>query len=104
MEKVLYKDDNPKAKREIWASIVDGELKIELQDIGPLVEELYGDSDYERTISGISARHVGLELGATNEDELMQKLIEEFGTNDGFDRFDDFLTETGIEHEHFAHT
>lgn len=100
---VLYKDDNPRAKREIWASIVDGELKIEMQDIGPLTDEFYGDSDRERTMSGISPMHVGLELGATNEDELMQKLIEEFGTDDGFDRLGDFLRENKIEYKYSSY-
>lgn len=100
---VLYKDDNPRAKREIWASIADGELKIEMQDIGPLADEFYGDSDRERTMSGISPMHVGLELGATNEDELLQKLIEEFGTEDGFDRLGKFLRENKIEYEYSSY-
>ena len=100
---VLYKDDNPRAKREIWASIVDGELKIEMQDIGPLTDEFYGDSDRERTMSGISPMYVGLELGATNEDELLQKLVEEFGTDDGFDRLCDFLRENKIEYKYSSY-
>lgn len=92
---VLYRDDNPKAARCIWASIVDGEMSV--------FEDTKGfhliSVDYERSLEGISAMHAGLELGATNEEELAKVLVSEFGTSDGYDRLCDFLDECGIEYK-----
>ena len=43
----LYEDNNPNASRSISVEIKDGLVRFEQQDIGPLCEEMFGDSDYD---------------------------------------------------------
>ena len=46
----LYEDNNPRAARSIRVEIKDGLVTFEQQDIGPLCDEMFGDSEYERVI------------------------------------------------------
>lgn len=94
----LYSDDNRLARRYIEATITGGELTVELQDIGKLAEDCFGSDDLEKVRSGISTDSMRQLLGAADDRELLYKLKERFGTNDGLDRFDAFLTEHGIEY------
>lgn len=94
----LYNDGSPHARRYIEATIIGGALTVELQDIGQLVENCFGSDDLEMVRSGIPTDKMRKLLGAADDSELLRKLKESFGTNDGFYRFDDFLTEHGIEH------
>ena len=89
---VLYRDDN----RTIWAKIADEELTV--YDSGSKDKFHLINIDFERALS-VSAMQVGPELGATNEDELAQVLITEFGTVDGYDRLCDFLKECGFDYK-----
>ena len=65
----LYEDNNPNAARSIRVEIKDGLVTFEQQDIGPLCDEMFGDSDYERVIEvcyGCQYRqgtHFGTETG-----------------------------------------
>lgn len=94
----LYSDDNRLARRSIDATITGGELTVELTDIGKAVDMFFGSDDLEMVRSGIPTDRMRQLLGAADDRELLRKLKERFGTNDGFDRFDAFLTEHGIEH------
>lgn len=89
---VLYRNDN----RTIWAKIADEELTV--YDSGSKDKFHLINIDFERALS-VSAMQVGLELGATNEDELVQVLITEFGTVDGCDRLCDLLKECGFDYK-----
>lgn len=96
----IYKDDHSDAARSIWLTLNNGILSMEQQDIGPLVERFYGDSDYERFLHNISANAVEEVLGTASDKALISKLKEMFGTNSGFDDFAEFLRKNNIEHKY----
>lgn len=72
---------------------------MEEQDVGPLVEECFGDSDYERFLFDISAEAVSLVLGISPEKELINKLKDMFGKNNGYDEFREFLSINEIKYK-----
>lgn len=92
----IYRDDNPEAARTIRLYLSDGILSMEEQDVGPLVEKCFGDSDYERFLYDISAKAVNRILGTTSEDELIDRLKNMFGVNSGYDDFTNFLSDNNI--------
>lgn len=77
--------------RSVRATLEDGKLTIDTQDMGPLVEEFWGDSDYEFwTIVPKEAWG-----------ELLMALSIEFFANDpnATDRLRDICIAHGVPHE-----
>ena len=59
----LYEDNNPNASRSISVEIKDGLVRFEQQDIGPLCEEMFGDSDYEWIIFDLPVEQLRSAMG-----------------------------------------
>lgn len=94
----LYEDNNPNAARSIRVEIKDGLVTFEQQDIGSLCDEMFGDSDYERVISGLPAGQVRSAMGVKTDKELIAVLKRDYGTSDAFDRFSDFICDNHLKY------
>ena len=70
----LYEDNNPNAARSIRVEIKDGLVTFEQQDIGPLCDEMFGDSDY------------------------ISVLKRDYSTSDAFDRFSEFVYDNHLKY------
>ena len=70
----LYHDNNPNAARSIRVEIKDGLVTFEQQDIGPLCDEMFGDSDYERVIPDLPVEQLRSALDVNTDKELIALL------------------------------
>ena len=95
----LYRDNNPNAARCIDVSIKDGLIEFGQQDIGPLCEEMFGDSDYERIIFNLPARQLRAAMHVKTDEELLAVLKRDYGTEDAFDRFSKFVHDNHLEYD-----
>ena len=87
----LYEDNNPRASRSIRVEIKDGLVTFEQQDIGPLCDKMFGDSDYERVIFDLPVEQLRLTMGVKTDKELIALLKRDYSTSDAFDRFSEFV-------------
>ncbi len=89
----------------VEASILDGKLTISGQDIGPAVEEYFGDSDYEYFYSFDKANTKklleALKPGAEIK-ELLELLASSFSGPDGCAMLREFCTEENIAYDFFS--
>ena len=88
----LYEDNNPNAARSIRVEIKDGFVTFEQQDIGPLCDEMFGDSDYERVISDLPVEQL------RTDKELLALLKRDYSTSDAFDRFLKFVHDNHLKY------
>ena len=95
----LYRDKNPDAARCIDVSIEDGLVEFGQQDIGPLCEEMFGDSDYERIIFNLPARQLRAAMHVKTDGELLAVLKRDYGTEDAFGRFLKFVHDNHLEYD-----
>lgn len=94
----LYEDNNPNAARSIRVEIEDGLVTFEQQDIGPLCDEMFGDSDYERVISNLPAGQLRSAMGIKTDRELISVLKRDYNTSNAFDRFLDFVYDNHLKY------
>ena len=94
----LYHDNNPRASRSISVEIKDGLVTFEQQDIGPLCDEMFGDSDYERVISDLSVEQLRSAMGVKTDKELIAVLKRDYSTSDAFDRFSEFVYDNHLKY------
>ena len=87
----LYHDNNPNAARSIRVEIKDGLVTFEQQDIGPLCDEMFGDSEYERVIFDLPVEQLRSAMGVKTDKELLALLKRDYSTEDAFDRFSEFV-------------
>ena len=92
----LYEDNNPNAARSIRVEIKDGLVTFEQQDIGPLCDEMFGDSDYERVISDLPVEQ--LRMGVKTDKELITVLKQDYNTSDAFDRLSKFIYDNHLKY------
>lgn len=100
VSKEIYRDNNPESARSLRVSLHDGQLYMLEQDVGPLVERFCGNPSYERFISQVSANELKKALGASSDEDLIDKISEKFGENSGFDGFATFMRDNGIKFEY----
>ena len=93
----LYEDNNPNASRSISVEIKDGLVRFEQQDIGPLCEEMFGDSDYEWIIFDLPVEQLRSAMGKTDK-ELLVVLKRDYRTSDAFDRFSAFVYDNHLKY------
>jgi len=90
------------------AYLNEGNLVIDGYDIGSTVNEAWGDSDYEYSITvkkeNLIALCHTLGIETDNHDVLLKKMVEKFSGNEGFSRFSDFLRQNGIDFDPFSWT
>ena len=91
----LYSDNNERSSRYIRANIDRENLMIELQDIGPLVEEFWGDSDYE---SGFTVKKADIKsvLKIKSDEELFRELKNMYNDSQAFDNLLNFCVANNI--------
>ena len=89
----------------VEASIGDGKLTISGQDIGPVVEEIFGDSDYEYFYSFDKANTRKLleafKPGAEMK-EFLELLAGKFSGPDGCALLREFCSDKDIEYDFFS--
>lgn len=88
----LYRVDQPENFRSIAVTVEsDGAIDLSAQDMGPLVQELWGDSDYE----------FGVKVRAEHARALVAALLTELYENrdDGVEAFHDLVKRRGVPHE-----
>ncbi len=102
----LYHLESKDIKIDIVARFEEDKLIIDGYDIGKIVEEVWGDSDYEyiMTIPASSLpalyRLLGVEVG--DQRRLLEALAERFHGNTCFSALGDFLDEHHIAHDTFT--
>ena len=94
----LYEDNNPRASRSISVEIKDGLVRFEQQDIGPLCDEMFGDSEYERVIFDLPVEQLRSAMGVTTDKELLAVLKRDHSTEDAFDRFSKFVYDNHLKY------
>ena len=94
----LYNDNNPNSARSIRVEIKDGLVTFEQQDIGPLCDEMFGDSDYERVISDLPVEQLRSAMGVKTDEELIAVLKRDYSTSDAFDRFSKFVHDNHLKY------
>lgn len=102
----LYQFKSPFISIYIDAYFDDGKLIIEGQDIGKTVEEVWGDSDYEYSVTIPSNEVIKLyalfQVKEGDENGLLKAIADKYNTNTCYSEFRDFLKENGIEYEGFT--
>ena len=94
----LYEDNNPRASRSISVEIKDGLVRFEQQDIGPLCDEMFGDSEYEWVIFDLSVEQLRSAKGVKTDKELLAVLKRDYNTSDAFDRFSKFVYDNHLKY------
>ena len=108
MNKVeLYDYKSPEIEIHVHASIIDGRLKIEGQDLGKNVEDFWGDNDYEYfyTLSenDTSMLHEALNETTNKNIPLLEKMKLNFSGIEGCRKFREFCEEHSIKYEFFSY-
>ena len=94
----LYEDNNPNASRSICVEIKDGLVTFEQQDIGPLCDEMFGDSEYEWVIFDLPVEQLRSAMGVKTDKELIALLKRDYNTSDAFDRFSAFVYDNHLKY------
>jgi hypothetical protein len=103
----LYEYQAEDIRIRVVARFEKDDLVIDGYDIGKRVEEYWGDSDYEYTITVRKDAVPALsEAIGVNNDHLLilQALAKKFQGNECFSALSDFLTRHHIRHERFSWT
>lgn len=98
---LLYSDNNPGSKREIMFSIDKGLIRMEKADFGSLVEEFYGDYDYEWIISDLPAKVLRKAMKVRTNTALIEKMKTEYNTSDAWERFSAFCYDNKLKYNIF---
>lgn len=102
----LYQFKSPSINIYIDAYFDDGKLIIEGQDLGKKVEEAWGDSDYEYSVTVPSNEVIKLyglfQAKEGDEAGLLNAIADKYNTLTCYSEFRDFLEKNGINHEGFT--
>jgi len=102
----LFQFKTENIKIHITASFENEDLVVEGYDIGKVVEESWGDSDYEYSVTvrkaDIPKLCQELEISSSDPMEILQHIAKRFNGNHSYSAFRDFLEEHDIEHEGFS--
>ena len=104
---VLYEAESPRIRISMLLYFNDkDQLVFDGYDIGPAVEELFGDSDYEYTytVTWDEVLKMGKVLGVDPSNRLgfLEQLQGLFKGNDAYTKFGAFLKENKIGHKQFT--
>ncbi len=98
---------SPEIEIHVHASIINGRLKIEGQDIGKNVENFWGDTDYEYyyTLSenDTSKLHEVLNEISNQNLTLLEQIKLNFSGTEGCRNFREFCEEHSIKYEFFSY-
>ena len=82
----------------VRANLTDGTLQISGHDLGPCVEESWGDKDYEYWYSFDKANTEKLIAAIHGEEDPEAALIREFSGEEGCSRLESFCSEKKIKY------
>ena len=102
LSETLYEDNNPNAARSISVEIKDGFVTFNKQDIGPLVDDMYGDSDYECVIFDLPVEQLRSAFGLETDKEVLAVLKRDYNTSDAFDRFASFVHDKHLRYSYYS--
>ena len=79
----------------------EGTLRLEGHDLGPFVEQFFGQSEYEfvRAVSPSGVEQLRRALGIGADDDLIAALVAQFRGPGGSNRLEKFLESEGIASE-----
>jgi hypothetical protein len=84
----------------------NGRLILEGYDIGPQVDEFFGDSDYEYSYSidpeEVKKLYDLLNVAREERQELLLAIKKRFGGNHAYSAFGEFMSENDIEYDAFT--
>lgn len=102
----LFSTENPDVK--IFMQLIlnkKGQLIFDGYDTGSLVKKTFGPFDYEYSFSVESAEVAKfyrlLNIPTDSKKDLLNRLKEMFGFNDGFSKMKEFMTNNGIKYQTF---
>ena len=105
--KQLFKLDSKAIRVTINLGFDGEDLKLDGYDIGKTVEEMWGDSDYEYSITVDSVNLEKLyelnEVEVGNKKKLISKLSKFLSINEAYSVFHDYLMENKIEFNSFSY-
>ena len=103
---MLFYNETPKIKITVEAFFNGESLTVEGYDIGDSVEEYWGDSDYEYSITifqgEIPKLFAALDVVQNQKMQLLESIARNFNTNSCFSEFEDFLTRHQIAFQRFT--
>ncbi len=87
----------------VWAALTDGTLTISGQDLGPYVEDSWGDEDYEYWYKFDEANTEKLIEAIHGEEDPEAALLREFSGERGCSRLRSFCKRNKIEYSFFSY-
>jgi hypothetical protein len=106
MRITLFQYSNSEIRINIEAYFDGDKLIIEGYDIGKRVEEAWGDSDYEYsvTITGdeVTKLYPLMQVTEGNKEGLLKAIANTYHTNSCYSEFRDFIDRNGIKSEGFS--
>jgi hypothetical protein len=104
----LYYFKNSSITIYVDAYFKEGNLVVEGYDIGKSVEDAWGDSDYEYSITvkkeNLDTLCNALKIEHGNEALILEMMEANFSGNEGFSSFGAFLSENKIDFDPFSWT
>jgi hypothetical protein len=85
-----------------WVSLTpDGSLRLEGHDLGPMVQQFFGHSEYEfvRSVPASGVDRLRNALGLGTDDDLIATLAAQFQGEGGSSRLEKFFESQAIESE-----
>jgi len=105
---VLYQYDSPEIKIIIETYFNGEDLEVEGYDIGKRVEECWGDSDYEYSVTvhkeEVWKLYPLMAVAENDKEGLLKAIAARFNTNYAYSEFRDFIEKNGIASEGFSWT
>ena len=87
----------------VYADLIDGELSLSGQDLGPLVEESWGDSDYEYWYRFDKENTMKLLQAIHGEEDPETALLKKFSGERGCSRLVSFCEKKGIQYSFYSY-
>ena len=104
----LFHMENPGIKVTVEARFDGEDLIIDGYDIGDVVEQYWGDSDYEYSTtiksSGVLKLYPMFDVKEGDKEGLLKAIAAEYNDNSCYSNFRAFLDRNGIEYESFSWT
>ena len=96
---VLCDERTPRVDIHIRADLIDGRLLFSGQDLGPFVEETWGDEDYEYYYMFDEENTVKLLEAIKGTDDPEEAVCREFNGSDGCIKLRGICEENGIQYK-----
>lgn len=100
---VLCDSRSERVDTHVRASLLGGALHISAQDLGPFVEEFWGDLDYEYYYDLTPKNTARLLEVIGGKEDPEKAVLENFGGDDGCRRFREICEENDIPYKFYSY-